>query len=122
MKVWMLLKTLVANARGEKLSYWNGKAIGCYTDISKNKVGSQCSFSLINSCPGYLGRYGVAVVSEENYSNPSLLDTPLYIGFADVGYEEFRNRRVTEDVLRTVEEKLHGLFSGFLKQYQTSHH
>lgn len=127
LKLWMLLKTLAANKRREKIDYWNGMAIGCYINMLDNRINNQCTFSIINSCPGYLKRDSIASVEECNYSNSLFLDTPLYISsnskdIENVAYNDFKNKQVPESVLKNVEAIMHDMFTEFLKQYQTSHY
>lgn len=119
LKIWLVLKTLLANEHGQKLDYWNGKAIGCYINMENNKINNESAFSLSNSCTGYLSRYGVDLVWSSYYSNALLLDTPLYVGFdTNVSYSDFENKRVPESILNFVEGKLRTLFEEFLIKYK----
>ena len=102
-------------------------AIGCYINMLDNRNNNQCTFSIINSCPGYLKRDSIASVEECNYSNSLFLDTPLYISsnskdIENVAYNDFKNKQVPESVLKNVEAIMHDMFTEFLKQYQTSHY
>ena len=116
LEAWLLAKTLLANEKGEKLDYWNGRAIGCYISMAENKLNNAYGLSLINSCPGYLARDGVNRVEEFYYHNPRLLDTPLYIGIVnDVNYSDFVNQRVPKAALEFTEEKVRDMLTKFIK-------
>ena len=119
LEAWLLVKTLLANEKGEKLDYWNGRAIGCYISMSENKLNNACGLSLINSCPGYLARDGVNRVGESYYHNPRLLDTPLYIGIVnDVNYSDFENQRVPKTALSSAAEETMIIFANFKAKYE----
>jgi hypothetical protein len=122
LKMWLVMKTLLANEYGKKLNYWNDKAIGCYINMNNNKINSKLSFSLSNSCTGYLNRNEVKLVDSGYYSNALLLDTPMYIGIAgfvnDVSYSDFKEKRVLESILNVTEGKLRTLFEEFLIKYK----
>lgn len=122
LKMWLVMKTLLANEYGKKLNYWNGKAIGCYINMNNNKINSELVFSLSNSCTGYLNRNEVKLVDSGYYSNALLLDTPMYIGIAefvnDVSYSDFKDKRVLESILNATEGKLRTLFEEFLIKYK----
>ena len=119
LKIWLVMKTLLVNKYSQKLDYWNGKAIGCYINMDKNKINNESVFSLSNSCTGYLSRYGVDLVNSGNYPNALLLDTPLYVGLdINVSYSDFKGKCVPESVLNAVEEKLRTLFEEFLIKYK----
>ena len=119
LKIWLVMKTLLANKYSQKLDYWNRMAIGCYTNMDKNKINNESVFSLSNSCTGYLSRYGVNLVSDGYYSNALLLDTPLYVGFdTNVSYSDFKGKCVSESILNAVEGELRTLFEEFLIKYK----
>ena len=119
LKIWLVMKTLLANRYSQKLDYWNRMAIGCYTNMDKNKINNESVFSLSNSCTGYLSRYGVNLVSDGYYSNALLLDTPLYVGFdTNVSYSDFKGKCVSESILNAVEGELRTLFEEFLIKYK----
>ena len=115
-KMWMLLKVLIANEKKGKLSYY-WKAIGCYTDAGRNRINSDCAFSLSNSCPGYVNRFGVAEVNDMNYRNSLLLDTPLFASGQEVEYSLFKSKQIPEEELKIMDEYAHGIYKEFLTQY-----
>ena len=119
LKIWLVMKTLLANKYSQKLDYWNERAIGCYINMDKNKINNESVFSLSNSCTGYLNRNEVKLVSDGYYSNALLLDTPLYAGFdTNVSYSDFKGKCVSESILNAVERELRTLFEEFLIKYK----
>ena len=87
--------------------------------MENNKINNESVFSLSNSCTGYLSRYGVNLVSNDNYPNALLLDTPLYVGLdINVSYSDFKDKRVHESILNAVEEKLRNVCEEFLIKYK----
>ena len=118
LKIWMLLKVLVVNKEKQKLGYWNDRAIGCNRDMEKNKLNTNCTFSLANSWVGYIWRGGVVKVHKDRYLNPALLDTPLYVPMLSVDYSDFEQGQVPENDLKILDEYLHQIYKGFLTYYK----
>lgn len=114
LRIWLLLKVLIANEAKEKITYWTDRAIGCYNRAEDNRINENHRFSISNSCAGYIYRDGVRYANKEGYCNPILLDRPLFAPDGIADYDSFKNRQVTDDSLQNSSEYIDRIFKGFI--------
>ena len=114
LRIWLLLKVLIANESKEKITYWADRAIGCYNGADDNRINENHEFSISNSCAGYIYRDGVRYADKNGHLNPVLLDRPLYAPDRIADYDNFRHRQVAEDILQSSDEYIKMIFKNFV--------
>lgn len=117
MRAWLISKFLLNDAleSPKLISSYNERFFVDKDSLDENKINKNSPITIGNICLHYATKFSIWRANEHNYNDPTLLDSPLFAGLYDVGYELFNSGNVPEDIINETTNHILNLFQNYIQ-------